>query len=97
MIESSYAAAVRVVLVEDNPQLAGTIADGLGEDVSVHEEDGTSLHETRPALALDAARHQLVPRPLLARPLAPRTAGPSGAALGRPLRSARFRDPYPTV
>ena len=32
MTESSYAASVRVVLVEDNPQLAGTIADGLGED-----------------------------------------------------------------
>ena len=32
MTESSYAAGVRVVLVEDNPQLAGTIADGLIED-----------------------------------------------------------------
>ena len=29
---SVYPSAVRVVLVEDNPQLAGTIADGLGED-----------------------------------------------------------------
>ena len=27
-----YIARVRVILVEDNPQLAGTIADGLGED-----------------------------------------------------------------
>jgi two-component system copper resistance phosphate regulon response regulator CusR len=27
-----YPPAVRIVLVEDNPQLAGTIADGLGED-----------------------------------------------------------------
>jgi DNA-binding response OmpR family regulator len=30
--QSMYAGSVRVVLVEDNPQLAGTIADGLGED-----------------------------------------------------------------
>ena len=32
MTESSYPGSVRVVLVEDNPQLAGTIAEGLGED-----------------------------------------------------------------
>ena len=32
MTESAYSGSVRVVLVEDNPQLAGTIADGLGED-----------------------------------------------------------------
>jgi two-component system OmpR family response regulator len=29
---SVYPASVRVVLVEDNPQLAGSIAEGLGED-----------------------------------------------------------------
>src|SRR5438067_3496506 len=28
-------------------------ADGLGEDVSVFREDGTALHETRPALPLE--------------------------------------------
>ena len=30
--EAVYPGGVRVVLVEDNHQLAGTIADGLGED-----------------------------------------------------------------
>ena len=34
-------------------QLAGAGADGLGEDVSVHEENGTALHETRPSLPLE--------------------------------------------
>ena len=33
-------------------RLVGAGADGLGEDVSVFREDGTALHETRPALAL---------------------------------------------
>jgi L-alanine-DL-glutamate epimerase-like enolase superfamily enzyme len=33
-------------------RLVGAGADGLGEDVSVHVEDGNSLHETQPALAL---------------------------------------------
>ncbi len=30
-------------------RLAGAGAEGLGEDVSVHREDGSALHETRPA------------------------------------------------
>ena len=34
-------------------RLSGAGADGLGEDVSVFREDGTTLHETRPALALE--------------------------------------------
>jgi L-alanine-DL-glutamate epimerase-like enolase superfamily enzyme len=34
-------------------RLAGSGADGLGEDVSVFREDGTTLHETRPALPLE--------------------------------------------
>ena len=34
-------------------RLVGAGADGLGEDVSVHVEDGSSLHETRPALPLE--------------------------------------------
>ncbi|MCW3046922.1 MAG: hypothetical protein JWO74_1206 [Solirubrobacterales bacterium] len=34
-------------------RLVGAGADGLGEDVSVHEENGTALHETRPSLALE--------------------------------------------
>ena len=48
-------------------RLVGAGADGLGEDVSVHNEDGTSLHESRPPLPLagewtlgsfcDARRH----------------------------------------
>jgi L-alanine-DL-glutamate epimerase-like enolase superfamily enzyme len=34
-------------------RLVGAGADGLGEDVSVFREDGTSLHEARPALPLE--------------------------------------------
>jgi L-alanine-DL-glutamate epimerase-like enolase superfamily enzyme len=34
-------------------RLVGAGVDGLGEDVSVFREDGTALHETRPALPLD--------------------------------------------
>jgi len=33
-------------------RLVGAGADGLGEDVGVFREDGTALHETRPALPL---------------------------------------------
>jgi L-alanine-DL-glutamate epimerase-like enolase superfamily enzyme len=33
-------------------RLTGAGADGLGEDVSIFREDGTSLHETRPELPL---------------------------------------------
>jgi L-alanine-DL-glutamate epimerase-like enolase superfamily enzyme len=33
-------------------RLVGAGVDGLGEDVSVFREDGTALHETRPALPL---------------------------------------------
>jgi L-alanine-DL-glutamate epimerase-like enolase superfamily enzyme len=34
-------------------RLVGDGADGLGEDVGVFREDGTTLHETRPALPLE--------------------------------------------
>src|SRR4051812_20096653 len=34
-------------------RLVGAGADGLGEDVSVFREDGTTLHEARPALPLE--------------------------------------------
>jgi L-alanine-DL-glutamate epimerase-like enolase superfamily enzyme len=34
-------------------RLIGAGADGLGEDVAVFSEDGTTLHEGRPALALE--------------------------------------------
>ncbi len=34
-------------------RLVGAGADGLGEDVSVFREDGTALHEARPALPLE--------------------------------------------
>jgi len=55
-------------------RLTGGGTDGLGEDVSVVEEDGTSLHEARPALPLagewtlagfceQVARLELWPRP----------------------------------
>src|SRR4051794_22113134 len=36
-------------------RLVGAGVDGLGEDVSVFREDGTALHETRPALPLEGA------------------------------------------
>src|SRR3954447_24360952 len=39
--------------VTTHVRLAGAGADGLGEDVSVHVENGTSLHETKPALPLE--------------------------------------------
>src|SRR3954452_17767406 len=34
-------------------RLVGEGTDGLGEDVSVYQEDGTALHETRRALGLE--------------------------------------------
>src|SRR4051812_31244801 len=34
-------------------RLVGEGTDGLGEDISIHREDGTALHETRPALGLE--------------------------------------------
>jgi L-alanine-DL-glutamate epimerase-like enolase superfamily enzyme len=39
--------------VTTHVRLVGAGADGLGEDVSVHVEDGSSLHESRPALPLE--------------------------------------------
>jgi hypothetical protein len=38
--------------VTTHVRLVGAGVDGLGEDVSVYREDGTTLHEARPALAL---------------------------------------------
>ena len=38
--------------VTTHVRLVGAGADGLGEDVSVHVEDGSSLHERQPALPL---------------------------------------------
>jgi hypothetical protein len=38
--------------VTTHVRLVGAGSDGLGEDVSVHVEDGTSLHETQPTLPL---------------------------------------------
>jgi L-alanine-DL-glutamate epimerase-like enolase superfamily enzyme len=38
--------------VTTHVRLAGAGADGLGEDISIHVEDGSSLHETQPALPL---------------------------------------------
>ena len=42
--------------VTTHVRLVGAGADGLGEDVSVHVEDGTSLHETQPTLPLAGER-----------------------------------------
>ncbi len=39
--------------VTTHVRLVGAGTDGLGEDVSAMREDGTTLHETRPALALE--------------------------------------------
>jgi hypothetical protein len=39
--------------VTTHVRLVGAGVDGLGEDVSVSSEDGTALHETRPALPLE--------------------------------------------
>jgi hypothetical protein len=39
--------------VTTHVRLVGVGADGLGEDISLMEEDGTSLHEARPALGLE--------------------------------------------
>ncbi len=39
--------------VTTHVRLVGDGADGLGEDVSVFHEDGTTLHETRPPLPLE--------------------------------------------
>jgi hypothetical protein len=39
--------------VTSHVRLVGGGVDGLGEDVSVFREDGTTLHETRPALPLE--------------------------------------------
>jgi hypothetical protein len=39
--------------VTTHVRLIGAGAEGLGEDISLMEEDGTSLHEARPALGLE--------------------------------------------
>jgi hypothetical protein len=39
--------------VTTHVRLIGAGADGLGEDISLMEEDGASLHEARPALGLE--------------------------------------------
>jgi hypothetical protein len=39
--------------VTTHVRLIGAGADGLGEDISLMEEDGTSLHEVQPALRLE--------------------------------------------
>src|SRR3979411_2486477 len=57
--------------VTTHVRLVGAGAYGLGEDVSVHVEDGTSLHETQPTLPLAGA---WTPRRFRAR-LAPRDTG----------------------
>jgi hypothetical protein len=38
--------------VTTHVRLVGAGADGLGEDISIHVEDGSSLHETQPTLPL---------------------------------------------
>lgn len=59
VIEACEYDRLHAVLTDDfdrittHVRLVGAGADGLGEDVSIFREDGTSLHETRPALGLE--------------------------------------------
>src|SRR5215470_10702 len=59
VIESCGYARLHAVLAYEferfttHVRLVGAGTDGLGEDVSVFREDGTSLHETRPSLPLE--------------------------------------------
>src|ERR687890_2384433 len=59
VVESCEYDGLHAVLANDftrvttHVRLIGAGADGLGEDVSLMEEDGTSLHEARPALGLE--------------------------------------------
>src|SRR4051812_44909722 len=58
VVESCEYEPLRAVLAYDfdrittQVRLIGDGADGLGEDVGVFREDGTTLHERRPALPL---------------------------------------------
>ncbi len=59
VVESCEYDALHAVLANEfhrvttHVRLIGAGADGLGEDVSLMAEDGTSLHEARPALGLE--------------------------------------------
>lgn len=59
VIEACEYDRLNAVLTEETERitthvrLLGAGADGLGEDVSVFSEDGTTLHETRPSLKLE--------------------------------------------
>lgn len=59
IVESCEYDALHAVLSDEfsrvttHVRLVGAGADGLGEDISLMEEDGTSLHEARPALGLE--------------------------------------------
>ena len=71
--------------VTTHVRLVGAGADGLGEDVSVHVEDGSSLHETQPRAAargrVDARR--LLRSPRDARSVAQAAGVGGGAALSQ--------------
>jgi hypothetical protein len=64
--------------VTTHVRLVGGGTDGLGEDVSIHVEDGTSLHETRPGLPLEGERRR-------AQRL--QRGRPGGASAGQPARA----------
>jgi hypothetical protein len=82
--------------VTTHVRLAGEGTDGLGEDVSIFREDGTSLHETRPELGLEGEwtlvgfcdnrdpRQVAKPRVIELHPLDRTGAAPRRAAPGRP-------------
>ena len=59
VVESCEYEGLHVVLANDfnrvttHVRLIGAGADGLGEDISLMEEDGTSLHQARPAFGLE--------------------------------------------
>jgi hypothetical protein len=78
--------------VTTHVRLVGAGADGLGEDVSVHVEDGSSLHETQPALPLEGewTLAGFCDRLATLRSLAG-AAGVGGGAAGRSWRTPRLR------
>src|SRR3954451_15648967 len=48
--------SAEVERVTTHVRLIGAGSEGLGEDVSVESEDGSTLHERRPALPLEGER-----------------------------------------
>jgi hypothetical protein len=82
-------------------RLVGAGVGALGEDVSVHVENGSSLHETQPALPLEGewsapARHRFPLGGVDARHYSCRTARivgmPSAVVIGRSVGASHLHD-----